>query len=99
MTINHAGTALFIIVNGKEREVERGSTIADLLGSIGWKPEWVVVERNGEPVERARYGSIRLDAGDRLEIVRAVAGGARTNRKTGVIVMSDEMRPGGWDRS
>jgi thiamine biosynthesis protein ThiS len=51
---------LTIIANGKPREVPDGSTIADLLASVGWKPQWVVVERNGEPVE----------------IVRAVAGGA-----------------------
>jgi thiamine biosynthesis protein ThiS len=33
------------------------------------------VERNGEPVERARYDHVHLEDGDRLELVRAVAGG------------------------
>ena len=51
------------------------SSQAGLLNEIGWKPEWVVVEYNGEPLERARYPHVRLSAGDRLEIVRAVAGG------------------------
>jgi thiamine biosynthesis protein ThiS len=35
----------------------------------------VVVERNGEPVERAAYDRLELTEGDKLELVRAVAGG------------------------
>ena len=64
-----------VVANGKPREVDDGVTISDLLSEYGWRPEWVVVEYNGEPLERARYPSVRLCAGDRLEIVRAVAGG------------------------
>ena len=66
---------LSVVANGKPREVAEGISIAGLLNEIGWKPEWVVVEYNGEPLERARYPSVRLKSGDRLEIVRAVAGG------------------------
>lgn len=65
-----------IIANGKPRTVSDGATIADLLAELGWRPEWVVVEHNGEPVERPRLSALRLAEGDRLEIVRAVAGGA-----------------------
>ena len=65
-----------MIANGKPRAVRDGSSIADLLSDIGWKPQWVVVEHNGDPVERARFAERRLADGDRLEIVRAVAGGA-----------------------
>jgi sulfur carrier protein len=64
-----------VVANGKPRTVDDGATIADLLAEIGWRPEWVVVEYNGEALERARYAQVRLSAGDRLEIVRAVAGG------------------------
>jgi sulfur carrier protein len=65
-----------IVANGKPRVIPDGSTIADLLDDAGWKPQWVVVERNGEPVERSVFGDIALNDGDTLEIVRAVAGGA-----------------------
>lgn len=65
-----------IIANGRPRELPEGSTIADLLASVGWKPQWVVVEHNGEPVERSAFAAAELADGDRLEIVRAVAGGA-----------------------
>jgi len=64
-----------IFANGKAREIADGATIADFLRTIGWKPEWVVVELNGEPVDRSRLGDRRLAEGDRLEVVRAVAGG------------------------
>ena len=64
-----------VVANGKPREVDDGITITDLLSEYGWRPEWVVVEHNGEPLERARYPNVRLRAGDKLEIVRAVAGG------------------------
>ena len=67
---------LTVVANGKPREIPAGSTIADLLASVGWKPAWVVVERNGEPVERHAFAESVLQEGDRLEIVRAVAGGA-----------------------
>ena len=66
-----------VTANGKPRVVPDGSTILDLLDAVGWKPQWVVVEHNGEPVQRAMFGERRLAEGDRLEIVRAVAGGAR----------------------
>ena len=64
-----------VVANGKPRDVDDGISIAALLIEIGWKPEWVVVEYNGEPLERARYPNVTLKSGDRLEIVRAVAGG------------------------
>jgi len=67
---------LTILANGKPRPVADDATIVDFLRELGWKPEWVVVEHNGEPVERARLGDRHLADGDRLEVVRAVAGGS-----------------------
>jgi len=64
-----------VTANGKPRELPAGATIGELLATLGWKPEWVVVEHNGEPLERARLAQMVLRDGDRLEIVRAVAGG------------------------
>ena len=64
-----------ITANGREREVAAGTTLAELIASFGWAPAQVVVERNGEPVPRGDMATITLQAHDRLEIVRAVAGG------------------------
>lgn len=62
-------------VNGKATEVPAGASVADLIVSLGLGARWVVVERNGEPVNRRDHDSIGLEPGDRIEIVRAVAGG------------------------
>jgi sulfur carrier protein len=64
-----------VTANGDEVTVRDGSTAMDLLEHLGLGARWVLVERNGEPVERPALASTRLDDGDRLELVRAVAGG------------------------
>ena len=64
-----------IIANGKARGVDEGETVADFLSTLGWRPEWVVVEHNGEPLERRCFPDAVLHEGDRLEVARAVAGG------------------------
>jgi sulfur carrier protein len=64
-----------VVANGRALEIDDDATVAMLLASLGLAGRVVVVERNGEPVERSALGAVVLRAGDRLEIVRAVAGG------------------------
>ena len=64
-----------ILVNGRGQEVEAGETVAGLLERLGLGGRYALVERNGEPVERARYKDVRLEDGDRLVVARPVAGG------------------------
>ncbi len=64
-----------IHVNGQEREVPEGTTLASLLAHLKLPPERVAVERNREIVRRDQYASVRLGDGDRLEIVQLVGGG------------------------
>jgi sulfur carrier protein len=61
--------------NGKSYQVSRGTTVTSFIKERELDPRFVVVELNGEPLERARYGEVELSEGDRLELVRAVAGG------------------------
>lgn len=63
-------------VNGKRRELGAGATIADLIADLGLRIRTVVVERNGEPVERSRFSETELADGDVIEVVRPVQGGA-----------------------
>jgi sulfur carrier protein len=67
---------VLITANGRELDVGQGTTLSEFIRSRDLDPRYVVVERNGEPVERARYGDLVLADGDRLELVRAVAGGS-----------------------
>ena len=62
-------------VNGREQELAPGETVAGLLQKLGLESGWALVERNGEPVERARYAEVELEDADSLVIARAVAGG------------------------
>jgi sulfur carrier protein len=64
-----------VVANGKPYETDPDTTVASFIRSRDLDPRFVVVERNGEPLERERYDSVRLAEGDRLELVRAVAGG------------------------
>lgn len=64
-----------VLVNGREEAVEPGETVANLLERLGLGGPFALVERNGEPVERARYGEVQLADSDRLVVARPVAGG------------------------
>ena len=72
---SEAEKAVNIVVNGEARRLSSSLSVADLLRDFGWKPTQVVVERNGEVLSREKVGGIRLEEGDRLEIILPVAGG------------------------
>ena len=61
--------------NGEAVKLSDGATVEDLLATLGLGGRWVIVERNGEPVSRSELTVTVLADGDRLELVRAVAGG------------------------
>jgi thiamine biosynthesis protein ThiS len=64
-----------VILNGKKTELGTGQCILDLLSEKGLDPRIVMVEVNEEAVRRDRFAEIRIDEGDRIEIVRMIAGG------------------------
>ncbi len=64
-----------VTVNGVPRELPEAMTLPSLLESLGLRPGNVVVERNGEALTPGEARTTVLADGDRLEIVRAVAGG------------------------
>ena len=64
-----------VLANGDPVELAEGATVNDLLAELGLGGKWVVVERNREPVARADLATTLLVDGDRIELVRAVAGG------------------------
>jgi sulfur carrier protein len=66
---------MVVTANGDDVELAEGATVADLLDQLGLGSKWVLVERNGAPVERADIPTTVLTAADRIELVRAVAGG------------------------
>lgn len=64
-----------ITINGEEKEIADGITVADLVASLDLLPKFVAVERNREIVPRKQHAECQLEPGDELEIVTLVGGG------------------------
>jgi sulfur carrier protein len=64
-----------LTVNGSPRDVADDTTLVQLLDELGLRVGSVVVEHNGTALLRSEVEQARLTDGDRLELVRAVAGG------------------------
>ena len=64
-----------VLINGRQEEIGKLSTLGDLLRSRNIVPQRVAVERNGELVARDHYDTTPLVEGDHLEIVTFVGGG------------------------
>ena len=63
-----------IVINGTEHNAA-GMTLADYLAGTTYDPKRIAVEKNGEIVPKAAYGTTVLQDGDVLEIVSFVGGG------------------------
>ena len=66
---------LQVRINGEQRCVVAGSTIAALVAEIGLDPARVAVERNLEIVPRSTLATVAVEDGDAYEIVHFVGGG------------------------
>jgi thiamine biosynthesis protein ThiS len=64
-----------VIANGQRIPAELPCTIEAFLLAQKLLPRSVVVEHNGEAVAPSEFSGRQLQAGDRLEIVKIVAGG------------------------
>lgn len=65
----------YVVANGRRVETTLPCTLEEFLRAQNLPPRSVVVEHNGQAVPPSEFGQRRLAAGDRLEIVRVVAGG------------------------
>ena len=64
-----------VIANGQSIVATLPCSIEEFLVAQGLLPRSVVVEHNGEAVAPSEFSKRQLNAGDRLEIVKIVAGG------------------------
>jgi sulfur carrier protein len=67
--------AVSVIANGQPIAAKLPCTIEEFLTAQGLLPRSVVVEHNGEAVAPSEFSKRQLNTGDRLEIVKIVAGG------------------------
>lgn len=66
---------IVVFANGQARQVPQGTTLGELVASLGFPESSVLVELNGEIPPRAQWATQRLEHGDRIELFRVVAGG------------------------
>jgi sulfur carrier protein len=67
--------AVRVRVNGAERELGEGGTVADVVAAVTEQTRGVAVAVNGEVVPRSRWAQAALSAGDRVEVLTAAQGG------------------------
>ena len=64
-----------ISLNGEQRRVAAGLSVAGLLSHLHLDARKVAVERNEAIVSRSRYAETVLAPDDRIEIVHFIGGG------------------------
>lgn len=65
-----------ITVNGEARRCQAGLNLPELLKDLGYRPELVVVEFNGEILPRSRWPQTPVGEAAVLEVVTIVGGGS-----------------------
>ena len=69
---------LMLIINGQPREfaeLKAEATVGELVAAMELKGDRIAVELNREIAQRAQWDQLRLNSGDKLEIVHFVGGG------------------------
>jgi sulfur carrier protein len=64
-----------ISLNGERVETREAKTIAQLIDRYHLPPQSILVEHNGLAVHRHEWAERSLAEGDRVELIRVVAGG------------------------
>ena len=66
-----------ITLNGEEQTLADGLTLEDLLrhNNVSSSQKGVAVAVNAEVVPRGGWADVRLEPGDRVDVIRAVGGG------------------------
>ena len=62
-------------INGEPAETNGATNIAELAAHYGLQPNTVLIEHNAIALHQREWVERRLSEGDRIEVVRVVAGG------------------------
>lgn len=66
---------MHVKLNGDQAELPDNSTITAVLLERNLKPEAIVIELNGDVLDRSKFGDTFLKEDDTIEIVHFVGGG------------------------
>jgi sulfur carrier protein len=62
-------------INGEAREILRSATVAELVIELELPAPTLLIEHNGVALHRSEWPGTTLADGDRIELLRVVAGG------------------------
>ena len=66
---------MLVTINGKVAEVPDNCSFKDLLASRNLKEDVVILELNGEIINRGKWAGLKLNPDDSLELIRIISGG------------------------
>jgi len=61
--------------NGRQQNIDKGTTIDRLLADLELPADSVVAEINKKIIDRDQYETLTLSEGDQVELIRFVGGG------------------------
>jgi len=64
-----------IILNGQSQAINDGTTISELIASLGLQNKRLAVEVNQTLIIRAEFPEYQLKDNDTVEVVQAIGGG------------------------
>ena len=64
-----------IFINGEERELDDGLTVAAMLDALELPKQRVAIELNRSVIRKQDWESTAVTSGDRIEVVHFVGGG------------------------
>ena len=64
-----------VTINGKAAELRDNSSVKDRLLARELPLEVVIIELNGEIINRGKWENLKLNPSDNLEIIRLITGG------------------------
>jgi len=64
-----------ILCNGRQHDIDGGTTLGTLLEDLNLFPDTVVAEINKKIIDRDQYEALILSEGDQVELIRFVGGG------------------------
>lgn len=78
LRFTYAGSKRRVIefsLNGERQTAVSGTTLGELVERLDLKGRRFALERNGELIPKAEHAKLKLEPGDRIEVVIAVGGG------------------------
>jgi sulfur carrier protein len=64
-----------ILLNGERKDIQDAGNVAELMKRYRMSPQTVLIEHNGVALRPREWRQQVLSDGDRIEIIRVVAGG------------------------